>query len=84
MTDVQPLQAETVDLLVKEAAGETPVCIQDVAVRVFGEDRVRAFLKRKGEEFDPELAECIAAVHALVDASWHEKGITEAVGPYLK
>lgn len=89
MADVQPqpqqMQPDTLNLLVSEAAGETLVCIQDLTVRAFGEDRVRAFLKqRNGERFDPELAECIEAIHVLVADSWHEKGVSEAVGPYLK
>lgn len=85
MSTAAELSADALQIIVDEAAGATPVCIQDLAVRTFGEDRVRAFLSgRRRAHDDPELAEFIRDVHALADASWSRRGVSALVGPYLK
>jgi hypothetical protein len=53
------------------------ITICDLACRVFGDDRVEAFLN--GEQRDPVVGEFMQRIHGLVDTSWAEKGVSAEI-----
>ena len=72
---------DAVQAMLTECVGDDPVCIYDILVGVYGEERVRRAFITPGN--DPDLVEFMMRVDKRVDRAWKTKGITRELGPYV-
>ncbi len=62
--------------------GDTPVTIEDIMRRMFGDERVTRYLK--GDLEDEELDRAYMKIKRAVSKAWRSVGVDERMGPYAE
>ena len=67
--------------IINSNIGKTPVCIEDVLIKVYGRKRTLRMLK--DHNTDPEVWQHYSDLEEMIDHEWHRKGVESQDGPFI-